>query len=165
MSMGIKVDETASKKFVKDCQVETDAEAMLTDDYVHSQTERLRIYRELNEAKDEPEVTRFEAELLDRFGKLPDPVKELTNVVRLRLLAAELGIERIVFKNKVFICFFVSQEDSPFYSSPIFINIVEYIKKHPSTCKMNQGKEKLSLSVSPVKGVSEALKILNEMKG
>ncbi len=165
MSMGIKVEESATKKFVKDCQVETDAEAMLTDDYVHSQTERLRIYRELNEAKDEAEVGRFEGELLDRFGKLPDPVKELTNVVRLRLLAAELGIERIVFKNKLFICFFVSQQDSPFYTSSIFINIVEYIKKHHSTCKMNQGKEKLSLSISPVKTVSEALKILREMRG
>ncbi len=163
-SMGIKFEESATKKFVKDCQVETDAEALLTDDYVHSQEERLRIYRELNEAKDEDEVSRFEAELLDRFGKLPDPVKELTNVVRLRLLAAELGIERIVFKNKVFICFFISQQDSPFYTSPVFINIVEYIKKHPSTCKMNQGKDKLSLSISPVKTVSEALKILKEMQ-
>ena len=82
--------------------METDAEALIPDDYVQSSEERLRLYRELNEAKDEAEMTNFENELVDRFGKLPDSVQELTNVVRLRLIASELGIERIVFKNKVF---------------------------------------------------------------
>jgi transcription-repair coupling factor (superfamily II helicase) len=175
MSMGISVGaenpvgaenfQPVHKKFVKDCQVETDAEALIPDDYVQSQEERLRLYRELNEAKDVDETTRFEAELVDRFGKLPHSVQELTNVVRLRLLASELGIERIVFKNKIFHCFFISQSDSPFYQSPVFINIVEYIKKYPSICKVNEGKDKLSLSVSHVKNVNEALKILRQMRG
>ncbi len=120
--------------------------------------------RELNEAKDETEMTNFENELVDRFGKLPDSVQELTNVVRLRLIASELGIERIVFKNKIFHCFFISQPDSSFYTSPVFTNVVEYIKKHPATCKMNQARDKLSLVISPVKSVSEALKILREMR-
>lgn len=164
-SMGIQVEEPATKKFVQDCNVETDTEALIPDDYVHSQEERLRLYRELNEAKDEAEITRFDEELTDRFGKLPHSVQELTNVVRLRLLAAELGIERIVFKNKLFYCFFISQPDSPFYTSGVFTNIVEYIKKHPSTCKMNQAKDKLSLVISPVKNVTEALKVLREMRG
>ena len=163
--MGIKTEEPTVKKFVKDCNVETDAAALIPDDYVQSSEERLRLYRELNEAKDETEMTNFEAELVDRFGKLPDPVQELTNVVRLRLIASELGIERIVFKNKTFHCFFISQADSPFYTSGVFTNVVEYIKKHPSTCKMNQAKDKLVLAISPVKSVSEALKVLREMKG
>jgi len=163
-SMGIRTQESTTKKFVKDCQVDTDAEALLPDDYVYSSVERLRLYRELNEAKDETEMANFEAELVDRFGKLPDSVQELTNVVRLRLLASELGIERIVFKNKVFLCFFISQADSPFYTSTVFTDIVEYIKKHPSTCKMNQAKDKLTLTISLVRNVSEALKILREMR-
>lgn len=164
-SMGIKTEEPANKKFVKDCNVETDAEALIPDDYVQSPEERLRLYRELNEAKDETEITNFESELVDRFGKLPDSVQELTNVVRLRLIASELGIERIVFKSKIFNCSFISQADSPFYTSGVFTNIVEYIKKHPSTCKMNQAKDKLALAISPVYSVSEALKILREMRG
>ncbi len=162
-AMGIKT-ETSIKKFVKDCNVETDAEALIPDDYVQSSDERLRLYRELNEAKDEKEMTHFEEELVDRFGKIPASVQELTNVIRLRLLASELGIERIVFKNRAFHSFFVSQADSPFYTSSVFTNIVEYIKKHPSTCKMNQARDKLSLAIYPVKTVSDALKILREMK-
>jgi transcription-repair coupling factor (superfamily II helicase) len=164
-SMGITTTESTVKKFVKDCQVETDAEALLPDDYVQSSEERLRLYRELNEAKDETEMTGFEAELVDRFGKLPGSVQELTNVVRLRLMAVELGIERIVFKNKSFHCFFVSKADSPFYTSSVFSSVVEYIKKHPSTCKMNQAKDKLSLTIYPVKSVTDVLKILREMRG
>jgi transcription-repair coupling factor (superfamily II helicase) len=163
--MGIKVEEPVTKKFVQDCNVETDTEALIPDDYVQSQEERLRLYRELNEAKDEAAITRFDEELVDRFGKLPNSVQELTNVVRLRLLASELGIERIVFKNKLFYCFFISQPDSPFYTSSVFTHIFEYIKKHPSTCKMNQAKDKLSLIISPVKNVTEALKVLRDMRG
>ncbi len=164
-TMGIRTEESATKKFVKDCNVETDAEALLPDDYVHSQEERLRLYRELNEAKDETQMTHFEAELIDRFGKLPDSVQELTNVVRLRLMAAEVGIERIVFKNKSFHCFFISQTDSPFYTSGIFASIIEYIKKHPATCKITEGKDKLSLVIKPVQSVSAALKVLKDMRG
>jgi transcription-repair coupling factor (superfamily II helicase) len=165
VAMGLEAEEQRTKKFVKDCQVETDAEALLPDNYVTSQEERLRLYRELNEAKDETEMTSFEAELVDRFGKLPDSVQELTNVVRLRLIASELGIERIVFKNKIFHCFFISQADSPFYASEIFTNVVEYIKKHPSTCKITEGKDKFTLAISQVGSVTATLKILKEMRG
>jgi len=153
------------KKYVRDCQMETDVEALIPDDYVHSSEERLRLYRELNNVQDEAEMGRFENELTDRFGKLPNSVQELTNVVRLRLFAAELGIERIVFKNKTFICFFVSQPDSPFYTTNTFVNIVEYVKKHPSTCQMKHGTDKLSLVISPVINVKQALSIFKEMKG
>jgi len=151
------------KKYVKDCQMETDAEALIPDDYVQSPEERLRLYRELNEAKDEAQVMRFEAEMIDRFGKLPAIVQRLTDIVRLRLLAIDLGIERIVFKSKTFICFFVSQHDSAYYTSEIFAGIVEYIKNHPRNCQMKDNTEKLSLSISPVISVADALKIIREM--
>ena len=153
------------KKYVRDCQVETDAEALIPDDYVNSSEERLRLYRELNNAQDEAEMGRFENELTDRFGKIPNTVQELTNIVRLRLIAVELGIERIVFKNKIFICFFVSQPDSPFYTTDTFTNIVEYVKRNPSTCQMKHGTDKLSLVISPVRSVKEALGIFVKIRG
>jgi len=153
------------RKYVRDCQVETDAEALIPDDYVPSAEERLRLYRELNNAQDEAEMGRFENELTDRFGKIPASVQALTDIVRLRLLAVDLGIERIVFKNKTFICFFVSQHDSPYYSTDTFANVVEYVKRHHTTCQMKHGTDKLSLVISPVRSVKESLKIFAEMKG
>ncbi|HXP51701.1 MAG TPA: TRCF domain-containing protein, partial [Bacteroidia bacterium] len=152
------------KKYVRDCQVETDAEALIPDDYVPSAEERLRLYRELNNAQDEAEMGRFENELTDRFGKIPKMVQELTDIVRLRLLAVDLGIERIVFKNKTFICFFVSQHDSPYYSTDTFLGVVEYVKKHASTCQMKHGTDKLSLVITPVLNVKGALRIFADMK-
>jgi transcription-repair coupling factor (superfamily II helicase) len=152
------------KKYVRDCQVETDAEALIPDDYVPSAEERLRLYRELNNAQDEAEMGRFENELTDRFGKIPKMVQELTDIVRLRLLAVDLGIERIVFKNKTFICFFVSQHDSPYYSTDTFLGVVEYVKKHHSTCQMKHGTDKLSLVITPVLNVKGALRIFADMK-
>ncbi|HSY75426.1 MAG TPA: TRCF domain-containing protein, partial [Bacteroidia bacterium] len=127
--------------------------------------ERLRLYRELNNAKDEAEMGRFENELNDRFGKIPASVQALTDIVRLRLLAVDLGIERIVFKNKTFICFFVSQHDSPYYSTDTFANVVEYVKRHHTTCQMKHGTDKLSLVISHVRSVKESLRIFSEMKG
>lgn len=156
---------TGPRKFVRDCQVDTDAEALIPDDYVPSSEERLRLYRELNTAKGEEEMSRFEKELVDRFGKLPDSMQALADIVRMRLLAADLGIERIVFKKNTFICFFVSQHDSPYYNTETFANVVEYVKRHPSTCQMKHGTDKLSLVITPVKSVKEALKIFAEMQG
>jgi len=156
---------TGPKKYVRDCQVDTDAEALISDEYVPSSEERLRLYRELNNAKDENEMGRFEAEMTDRFGKLPNNVQELIDIVRMRLVAADLGIERIVFKKKTFICFFVSQHDSPYYSGEVFASVVEYVKRHHTTCQMKHGTDKLSLVISPVRNVKEALKIFAEMKG
>ena len=101
--------------------------------------------------------------MMDRFGKLPDIVQRLTDIVRLRLLAVDLGMERIVFKSKTFICFFVSQQDSPFYTSRHFCRYCRLYKNHPRNCQMKDNTEKLSLSISPVISVADALKLIREM--
>jgi transcription-repair coupling factor (superfamily II helicase) len=157
-------------KFVKDCQLETDAEALIPDDYVQSGEERLRLYRELDDAADETAVLKFENEMKDRFGNIPPIVQKLTDIVRLRLIAIDLGIERIVYKNKTLICFFVSKHDSPYYTSPVFASVVEYVKTHPQLCRMKEAaatpasaEAKLSLTVSGVKDVKDALNTLRRI--
>ncbi len=158
-------------RYVNDCQVETDAEALIPDDYVAGGEERLRLYRELDDASNETEVLKFENEMRDRFGKIPDIVQKLTDIVRLRLLAVELGIERIVYKNKTLICFFTSKQDSPFYSSPVFASVVDYAKLHPTRCRMKQTGQspeqpegRLTLTITDVKDVQNALNIIREMQ-
>ncbi|NNM93969.1 MAG: transcription-repair coupling factor, partial [Bacteroidia bacterium] len=157
-------------KFVKDCQLETDAEALIPDDYVQSGEERLRLYRELDDAADETAVLKFEYQMKDRFGNIPPIVQKLTDIVRLRLIAIDLGIERIVYKNKTLICFFVSKHDSPYYTSPVFASVVEYVKTHPQLCRMKEAaatpasaEAKLSLTVSGVKDVKDALNTLRRI--
>ena len=83
-----------------DTIVDTDLELMIPDSYVNVPSEKIRLYKELDAIRSEDMLRRFTANLADRFGSpVPTPVLELIDVVRLRLRASRLGIERIVLKN------------------------------------------------------------------
>ncbi len=96
------VEETG--QFVADVTVDTDLEIMFPDEYVSSIPERIRLYKELNEIRDEAALSAYEAHLKDRFGPLPDPALALLDLVRLKWVASETGIEKIILKNDVAGC-------------------------------------------------------------
>src|SRR5258706_10104633 len=101
-------EELKQKSFVSDCQVDTDLEIMLPTDYVNSITERLSLYKELDEIENEEQLKKFEEGLTDRFGALPPQAVELTNVIRLRWTAEKLGIEKLILNNGIMLAHFVS---------------------------------------------------------
>lgn len=152
--------QSPHKKYVSDCTMETDKEAWIPDDFISNAEERLRLYRELNEANNEEGIERFNKELTDRFGKPPKQVSDLLDVIRIRLMAINLGIERIVFKNNMLTCFFISEPDSLFYSSKHFSAIMDYIKDHPENFRLRQQNNRLSLTVSGVIDIGNALGIM-----
>lgn len=145
-----------NQKFISDCQVDTDMELLFPETYIHSISERMLLYRELDNIDTEENLQAFEAALLDRFGKLPEPSQELLEVVRLRWIAINLGIERIVLKGQKMICYFVSDQQSPFYDSPVFASIVSYVKQHLHSCKMKENGNKLSLTFNKVSNMAKA---------
>jgi transcription-repair coupling factor (superfamily II helicase) len=151
-------------KFVSDCNVETDMEMRLPESYVNSISERMSLYRELDNIETEEELSRFEGQLTDRFGIIPEPTRELLEVVRLRWTALKLGMERIILKNGKMICHFIPNQQSPFYQSPIFTGILGWMQKNPNRCKMKEEKDKLSMTFEKVKSVKTALSILMEIK-
>jgi transcription-repair coupling factor (superfamily II helicase) len=63
--------------YVRDCAIETDLEMLIPSNYVSNTTERMLLYRDLNEIKDEEGLKKFEEQLHDRFGEVPPPVFEL----------------------------------------------------------------------------------------
>ncbi|MBN1401323.1 MAG: transcription-repair coupling factor [Anaerolineae bacterium] len=69
--------------------------AHLPDDFIPESSLRLRLYRRLARVEDEEELDAFVHELTDRFGELPDPVEQLLYLLRVRVLAAEAGVESI----------------------------------------------------------------------
>jgi transcription-repair coupling factor (superfamily II helicase) len=85
--------------FVKDCILETDLEVRIPDDYVNNVAERLSLYQEMDNLKNEAELQKFSEMLIDRFGTLPKQVNELVLSFRLRWLAEEIGLERLVIKS------------------------------------------------------------------
>ena len=146
-----------------DCQVETDLEVLIPDYYVSNTAERIKLYRELDSIKNSPDLEVFASELRDRFGPIPDPVIELMSIVRLRWIAVELGIEKIILKNGKAHAYFITNQLSPFYRTSTFERIINYILRNPGIFSMKEGNEKLILTIKDVKGVGKAIDILQQM--
>ena len=150
-------------KFVNDCQIDTDLELHFPDDYIPGTSERMLLYRELDNIDDAEQLAKYKTALIDRFGKLPRESKELLEVVQLRWKAIELGIEKIFLKNKNMICHFVADPKSPFYQSPEFINMVQFVHKSKTGGKMREKNNKLTLTFPNVPNVETADYILKEI--
>ncbi len=153
-------EENKLKPFVSDCQIDTDMEILLPTDYVNSVTERLVLYKELDSLDEEQSLVAFEEKLLDRFGPLPQPAKELIATIRLRWLAEKLGFEKLILKNQRLIGYFVSNPTSHFYQSEIFSKMLKFVQSQSKKCKLKEDKLKLSLSVMNIPSVDEANSLL-----
>ncbi len=155
-------DQLAQKRdFVSDCQIDTDLEILIPNNYITISSERLYIYKEIDDIETEEKLKEYEIKLIDRFGPIPTSLKELFNVVRLRWLAKHLGIEKIVLKGGRMICYFVSNPQSEYYQSEIFNQVLQYVQKHQHRCKMKEVNGKLSLSFGLIGETMDVLNILN----
>ncbi|NHB69981.1 transcription-repair coupling factor [Perlabentimonas gracilis] len=146
-----------------DCHVETDMELLIPDWYVGSVPERMRLYKELDSIAQPSELEAFEHKLTDRFGQLPEQVTELLNVVRIRWIAQSLGMEKVLLKNKALVGYFISNQLSPFYRSPIFAGIIGYIQHNPKAFQMKEQREKLSIMAKGINSTNDALSMLNKL--
>ncbi len=143
-------------KYINDCQIDTDLELLFPDDYISNISERIYLYRQLDNIETEEELKEFENQLKDRFGPLPGPTKELLVVVKLRWNAVKLGFERIVLKNQKLIAYFISNQDSPYYKSEIFSNILSFVQKNPDSISLKEINNKLTLTLENIDNISEA---------
>ena len=153
-----------TKPFVSDFLIDTDLEIMFPDEYISNIPERIRLYKELNEIGTDNELALFEKKLIDRFGILPPSAEALLDIVRIKWIAVKIGIEKILLKNNLLIANFVSDQNSHFYHSGIFVSIMNYVNRKQSQMTMKQKESKLSLTINNVKSVKAAIQILNEIK-
>lgn len=147
-------------KFVSDCTIDTDMSVLLPEDYVENIAERVKIYRKLDNVKDENGLEEISKHLEDRFGRIPKPTKELFNIVRIRWIAIKLGIERISMKSGKMLCFFPSDDSSPFYQSDIFGRILNYLQFHQRNTQMKQVGGKACMVINSIDNTEKALNFL-----
>ena len=83
------------KPLAQGTEVDLGAPALLPEDYVPDVHHRLILYKRISNAKDSEGLRELKIELIDRFGLLPPQTERLFDVMRLRLRAEMLGIERL----------------------------------------------------------------------
>lgn len=155
--------KSAKSSFVEDCTIETDQLALVPDSYIDITAEKMRIYKQLDSMVKEKEIDRFASQLEDRFGKLPDEVRNLLYVVKVRNLGASLGFEKIIIKNGLMIFFFISNPMSPYYKSETFNSVLERLAEH-KMFEMKQIENKLKLVVRKVDSMEKAYSVLRKLQ-
>ena len=149
-------DEKNEDSFIEDCQLDTDMEILIPNNYVNSISERLKLYNELGGFENEEELVEFEAKLSDRFGQIPKEVNELIKSVKLRWLAKKIGFQRLSLKNTKMTGYFPPQ-DSSYFQSPIFGKILDYLKHNHRHCEMKELKGKLIFRLRNIESIQEAI--------
>lgn len=149
--------------FVDDCAVESDLEMYFPDNYVPGSSERMLLYRELDNIERDEELEAYHQRLIDRFGPVPRQGEELMLVVPLRRVGRRLGCEKIILRQGRMQMQFVSNTQSAFYQSAAFGRVINYIGYHPRRCNLKEKNGKRSMVVSQVASVKEAVEILKEI--
>ncbi len=149
--------------FVSDCTIDTDLEILIPDDYVESITERLSLYTRLDNCENEKELQAFEQELIDRFGPLPNEVKDLITTVRCRWAAVDLGFEKMTLKEQTLRCYFINKNDSPYFESDVFKGIMQYVQTETNKARLKQTGKNFLLIVNDVDDMNVMLEFLQRM--
>ncbi len=155
------------KEFVKEVQIDTDFEILFPDNYINAISERLNLYNELSTIESEDALLEYEQRMVDRFGELPIQAVDLLDSVRIKWLAKQLGLERIILKQKRMIGYFVSDQQSEFYQTEAFTRVLKYVQQHSKSCVMKekQTKSGLRLLITFIKidSVHKALETLKSI--
>jgi len=162
-----KNSDNSPKEFVKEIHIDTDFEILFPDDYINKVTERLNLYNELSTIHTEEALATYEANLVDRFGELPIQAQDLLNSVRLKWLAKSLGLERLILKKDKMIGYFVSDQQSAFYQTQTFTNLLKFVQFNSAICKMKEKETKqglrLLLTFDTINSVDKALDTLQKI--
>jgi transcription-repair coupling factor (superfamily II helicase) len=149
--------------FVQDCMIDTDLEILIPDNYVESSTERLSLYQRLDNCESETELQRMEEEMKDRFGTIPQQVKDLFITVRCRKLAVDLGFEKMSLKEELLRCYFINKQDSPYYESQAFQQILLFVQTMTNKARLKQSGKMFSMIVEKIKTMEEVHRFLFSM--
>lgn len=156
-------EKITGENFVEEVLVESDLELLFPATYIPNDSERISLYRELDNMENELDIRDFVYRLEDRFGKIPEVGRELIRVVRLRRLAKSLGMEKIILKNGRMSIFLISNNESLYYESQAFDKLIAYVQKYPRKCEFKENKGKRSVLIKQVENVETACSILEEI--
>ncbi|WP_314916960.1 transcription-repair coupling factor [Capnocytophaga gingivalis] len=158
-------DEAQQSVYLADTQLDSDFELLYPDNYINSITERLNLYNELSNLKNEEELSQYEYRLIDRFGALPPQAKDLLNSVRIKWLATQMGIERLVMKQGKMLGYFIADQQSKFYQSGAFQRVLAFVQRNSDKCHLNEKETRnglrLIITFDKITSIDKALRIIS----
>ncbi|MCB0523438.1 MAG: transcription-repair coupling factor [Lewinellaceae bacterium] len=116
--------------YVRDVTIETDVEMLIPDEYVSNIQERLNLYTELNNIKNEEGITEYKKRLEDRFGRIPNQVNALFEGLRLQWICKKIGFDRLILKGGKLRCYFLGDPQSSFFETERFQKVMIFLQKH-----------------------------------
>ena len=153
-----------------DAQVETDIAVCFPTDYIENISERITLYRELDNLRSEDQLLDYRKRLIDRFGVLPQPAEELLDVVRLRWLCCRLGIEKILLKGEHMTMYLVQHKDA-FWQSQVFGHMIQYAATRAERCSLHEERDKKGIktgrryiTITNVKTINGAITLLSKIE-
>ena len=155
--------DISGDEFVEDCAIESDLEMYFPDNYVPGSSERMLLYRELDNINNDNDLETYRQRLVDRFGEVPHEALELMQVVPLRRLGKRLGCEKIMLRQGKMNMQFVANPDSAYYQSKTFSAVINYVGNHPRQCDFKQVGTRRLLTVSQIPTVEAAVNVLRAM--
>jgi transcription-repair coupling factor (superfamily II helicase) len=162
METGIST-KRSDESFVADCTIETDQLALIPDTYIDMTAEKIRIYKELDSLTFDKDMDQLKKKLEDRFGPMPEELKRLFDIVRIRQLGQKLGFEKIIIKNGVMIAFFISNPLSQYYKTDRFAKILENVSVNPKLFELKQNDSKLRIFSRNVDSIAKAYEVLKRL--
>lgn len=154
-----------AQDYVSDCTIDTDQEILIPDSYVENITERLSLYTQLNDLEKEEDLKVYHEMLTDRFGPVPQQVEDLFTTIRVRVLAKNLGFEKLILKNGAMRLYFVGNPSSPYFESDQFRSIMRFIQTGTNKAKMKQSGKHFLLVVNGIEDMQQAYRFLQAMAG
>jgi len=165
--LGMETGETVRKedgKFVQDCTVETDQPAFIPDDYIDIAAEKIRIYKRLDSMTSDKEIDNYKHQLSDRFGNFPLELENLFMVLKIRNWGERYGFEKIIVKNGLLICFFISNQMSSYFKTERFATILCKISDNAGYFTLKQSEGKLKIVSREVENLDKAYQLLNKLQ-
>ena len=150
-------------KLAVDCNIETDVEAVFPEEYVQNITERLRLYNELDDIKDVQKLQVFEHDIQDRFGKIPEPVFNLIETVKLRWEASAVGFEKLKYKDGILKGYVAIENNDNYFQSEVFGKILTYIQTNPNRSSFREYRGKMIITIESVETVKDGIVVLQKM--
>ncbi|NLY64573.1 MAG: transcription-repair coupling factor [Alcaligenaceae bacterium] len=137
------------------CEVKLHTSALLPSDYCGDVHARLSIYKRLSHARNDDELLQIQEELIDRFGKMPEPATMLIVTHRLRILAEPLGITRVdISDEQAMLSFGPSANIDP-------LRMIELVQKQKHI--RFSGADKLRMELAKMPNINQRIEAVRQL--